>query len=649
MANGSIPAEWKAAIQSLTGDRYELDVELGSGGMATVYRARDKELKRSVAIKILHRHLIGNAEHDARFRREAESIARLDHPGIVEIYDLLEVPGEFLAIVMEYVPGESLAALLDESLPLPPELAAQIMLPVLHALSYAHKQGVIHRDLKPANILVDDDAVPRLSDFGIAHIEAEETLTTTGSIVGSPAFMAPEVAEGQPADERSDLFAVGSILFLMVTGEMPFSGHSPPELLRNIADGRRKRADVVRETVGRHFADILEVFLSTDPDERPSTASEIAEILSEFSSASPVFEPPDPNLWLKEPKSYTLEVQREIEAGLRKKARRAVELQDFPGALAAVERLLSITPGDSEATELLDRLHSDDSRRPIVIAAGIIAAIFALGAVGFFAYSPASQDDPVSSKSISAPEHSALPGAGERVLDYVETYSRFTSRLSAIEAALDTADTAEFGAGEMDSDSRSAARQDDMPATPDAGLPDDAGDATETPPPNAEDDVAAQETETIRFRLIPTSAILHVDGREFDAMEAARGVELSHGDVEIAIRAPGCETHREVVSVGPDSSDDYSVVLSWQDGYIRLAVDRDSLVWVDGDNTPQRVSAAQENLLTVEFGPADEVANKREVALRVAPRDDLERARTTTASVRPGTETPIAVSLHEER
>lgn len=647
MSDNPIPTELQEALERLENGRYHLEREVGRGGMATVYLARDTRLHRLVAIKVLHRHLIDDPNHHQRFRREAESIARLDHPGILEIYDLLELPGQVLAIVMEYVAGLSLEDLIARSAPIPPELAAQALIPVLDALSCAHDQGVIHRDLKPANILVDEDASLRITDFGIAHVAYASTLTDTGSIVGSPAFMAPEMAEGQPVDHRVDLFAAGSILFFMVTAELPFSGTSPPQLLRNIADGRRQRADHVREAVGRRFADLLETFLSTDPDGRPSSADDAAGLLDDFIQASLGEDRPDLQAWKNEPETYSERLRQQIADALRRRADQAVDDGRRRRGIAAVERLLALQPGDPQASEMLDQLHPDPPRTIFIAAAVAIAALVLVAGAMF--YLPETTDKP----RTTTPDSPAAPAASDAT-EQTDAAAE-VARQSAIRAlALHHTILGAEAAFHVEASARrrgvaiAAAGNtavDTDPQTIDESAPPatDSADTERDPSPASDDAVP------LRFRLIPASATLRVGDREFDAVEAARGFELPIGEHDLVARAPGCQPHRQTLRVEPDTAGEHSIVLDWKDGYIRLTTDRDAVVWVGDRNTPHRIEDGEEERLAVSFGPADTIDSRREIELRAAPRDDVQRVRTKTVSVRPDTETSVAISLDEER
>ena len=205
--------------------KYRIDGVLGSGAMGVVYKAYDADIARTVALKtIRHELLDGMQEADivARFRNEAQASGRLVHPNIVAVYDF-GTYNNTTYIAMEYVDGTPLNTFLVKDVPM--DLAASItcITQLLRALDYAHARGVVHRDIKPANILITGDAQVKITDFGIAKIESS-TLTQVGAVIGTPSYMSPEQFKGEPVDGRSDLFAVGIVLYQMLTGARPFSG-----------------------------------------------------------------------------------------------------------------------------------------------------------------------------------------------------------------------------------------------------------------------------------------------------------------------------------------------------------------------------------------------------------------------------------------
>ncbi len=230
----SSDAELRTHVERVLSANYELDREIGRGGMGIVYLARDRRLKRRVAIKLLPPELAFRGEIRTRFLREAETAAQLSHPNIVPIYSVDEREG-LVYFVMTYVEGDNLAARLHDGGAMAPDEARRILLEVARALSFAHERGVVHRDIKPDNILLDrQDGRVMVTDFGIARAVSDSSsrLTATGMAIGTPAYMSPEQSMGdREIDGRSDLYSLGVVAYQMLSGELPFNANSTPALL----------------------------------------------------------------------------------------------------------------------------------------------------------------------------------------------------------------------------------------------------------------------------------------------------------------------------------------------------------------------------------------------------------------------------------
>ena len=210
---------------------YEVRRLLGKGGMGTVYLAADHALDRPVAIKVLPLHLSEDEAIVARFQREARAIAKLRHPNLMHIYTVGEHEGRPY-FAMEYVKGSTLAFVLAQTGPMPPAQAAQVAGEVLAALDKVHGAGIVHRDIKPANIMIDEDGRTILMDFGLARQAEEVPLTGDHTVLGTPNYMSPEQAKGDPVDPRCDIYSLGIVLYEMLTGAAPFMGKSSFEILR---------------------------------------------------------------------------------------------------------------------------------------------------------------------------------------------------------------------------------------------------------------------------------------------------------------------------------------------------------------------------------------------------------------------------------
>jgi eukaryotic-like serine/threonine-protein kinase len=208
------------------GDRYEVEGVLGQGGMAKVFKGRDKVLGRPVAVKVLSPQFAGDDQFVTRFRREAQAAAALNHPNIVSVFDTGS-QNDVHYIVMEYVRGRTLRDAIRSEGPLLPERAAEIGDAVARALGAAHEAGLVHRDIKPGNIMLTSDGEVKVMDFGIARTATGDTLTQTAAVLGTASYLSPEQAQGESVDGRSDIYSLGCVLYEMVTGRPPFTGDSP--------------------------------------------------------------------------------------------------------------------------------------------------------------------------------------------------------------------------------------------------------------------------------------------------------------------------------------------------------------------------------------------------------------------------------------
>ena len=271
--------------------RYQLLEEVGQGGMAVVYKGTDKTLNREVAVKVLHPHLASHPESRARLQREAHAVAKLKHDNILEIFDYSGPESSDSYIVTEFIHGQTLKSFLGvHALPFP-ELAEMIVSEVAAALEHAHSVGVIHRDVKPENVMIRDDGRLKLMDFGIAQIVDKERMTMTGQLLGSPAYMAPEHIDGKPIDFRTDVFAVGILTYQLATGELPFRGRNPHEVLKRIADCKYQPPEVVNSKVGKRLSRIIAKSLERDPNNRYPTAGALRKDLLEDLSDVEITEP----------------------------------------------------------------------------------------------------------------------------------------------------------------------------------------------------------------------------------------------------------------------------------------------------------------------------------------------------------------------
>ena len=265
--------------------RYEVVSALGQGAMGAVYKAVDPLIERTVAIKTIGLQLskAERAEFEERFYREAKSAGRLNHANIVTIYDVGETE-DIAYIAMEYVEGKSLRELLDSGVVLPTELIVRIAGRVANALHYAHENHVVHRDIKPANIMITSNRDVKIMDFGIAQIPTGSR-TQLGTVLGSPKYMAPEQVTGQPTDGRTDIFALGVVLYEMLTGATPFNGDNLSAIMYQVLNLDPAPPSTVNPRVPPAFDRIVRRALAKRPEDRYRTAREFARDLKQLGGA----------------------------------------------------------------------------------------------------------------------------------------------------------------------------------------------------------------------------------------------------------------------------------------------------------------------------------------------------------------------------
>jgi serine/threonine-protein kinase len=260
--------------------RYRLETELGKGAMGVVYKAWDQVLDRQVALKQLSVVFSGDEEYASRFRREAKALARLVHPNIVQVYDLIEGQGQ-LWMALEFVDGGDLATHLKNAERLSVAEAIRIAIPVAAGLACAHARGIVHRDLKPANILLTTQLIPKITDFGIAKLTQASGLTEVGSVLGSPPYMSPEQCSGGEVDFSTDIYALGITLYELLAGKVPFDGDTSSVLARHIVETPAPLSGV-RDDIPDDLEKLILRLLAKKPDDRPKDMTAVIDLLTPF-------------------------------------------------------------------------------------------------------------------------------------------------------------------------------------------------------------------------------------------------------------------------------------------------------------------------------------------------------------------------------
>ncbi|MFZ9887028.1 MAG: protein kinase domain-containing protein [Myxococcota bacterium] len=352
---------------------YRVVEQVGQGGMSVVYRGRDERLERDVAIKVLHPFLAQKSECRARLAREARAVARLEHDNILKVFDysgepstLSERPGgpdqdpEEMRegfLVCEFVPGETLrhAAEHDRYWQVP-EVGALVVARIARALQHAHEQGVIHRDVKPENIMLRSDGVLKLMDFGIAQVVDQKQLTITGTLLGSPAHMAPESIEGLPCDERSDLFSLGTVLYWLTTGVLPFEAPTPHALLRAIVEAAPPPAQQRAPRVSDDLARVIARAMARRPVDRYASAAELAAALESVVKAAGLsIESAFCAELLVRPEEGLARARGMVREAFLDRARALLDEGARARAIACLARVMADHPEDAAAAALLEQ------------------------------------------------------------------------------------------------------------------------------------------------------------------------------------------------------------------------------------------------------------------------------------------------------
>ncbi len=380
--------------------RYEVLRRLGHGGMSVVYLGEDRVLKRAVAIKVMLPALAEDRNARLRFQREAEAVAGLRHPGILQVFDYAAPENEDPFIVMEYVDGLTLKRFLDRYGPIVPEAAARIVSDMSRGLQAAHEAGIVHRDLKPENVMLARDGRILLMDFGIAHVMGVTKLTLTGALVGSPAHMAPEVIEGADIGPASDIFALGTVLYYTVTnGELPFQGRTPHEVMKRILEGDFPDVRRSEPLVGQELSAIIQTCMARNPADRYPTPAIVADQIDRIIPPDLV---PKSRLLVRNmyqaPEAMTEELRENLRLHLENELSEAQLHRDRIKQLDIINRLLALDPKHESAREGLQHLSRHNSILRwvrLTASAVLLSLVVFVGFRHFSSSSPTDKGDPV--------------------------------------------------------------------------------------------------------------------------------------------------------------------------------------------------------------------------------------------------------------
>jgi len=372
-------------------EKYEVLEKIGEGGMAVVYRGRHTTLDRTVAVKVLHPHLSSSEKNRTRFAREARAIEALEHPNILKIFDYSGPGSDHCFIVTEFIDGPTLRELLDDVGAMMPEPAALIGRELCRALETAHGHGIVHRDLKPENVMLQTHSGEvKLMDFGIARLLDDAQVTMTGALVGSPAYMSPEQATTAELDFRSDLFSLGTVLYRMVTGTLPFRGSNPSVVLKNIIDVTYEDPAERVPSLDPALATIICKCLAREPDDRYPDAQAVRAALEAFLRSVGI-DPEAPDEWsilryIEDADEYEERLRDWLLVRLVERGRREAEQGKTAAALRTFNRVLALDDDNEEVVEIIagmrPRAQGESAKgswllyvAPIVIAGGAIIGL----------------------------------------------------------------------------------------------------------------------------------------------------------------------------------------------------------------------------------------------------------------------------------
>lgn len=495
-------------------DKYELLERVGQGGMAIVYRGLDRSLKRTVAVKILHKHLAESKEARDRFEREAQAVAKLRHDNILEIFDYASKADSESYIVTEFIDGQTLKQFFTDRPITFPEVGAMIILQVARALAHAHAGGILHRDVKPENIMIRSDGVVKLMDFGISHMVDLERLTVTGQLLGSPAYMAPEHVEGRPLDFRTDVFAVGIVLYQLTVGKLPFEGKNPHEVLKRIAECKFVDPRIANPRIGNRLGRIILRAMAAMPDDRYPAIGEMVLALEAYLEESGIeAEKATSELarYFKAPGPYEQALQERLVDHLTRRGQKLLGNGEQAPALDVFDRVLTIDPKNEKVLAILDGLNRRARVKTIAIAVAAVGLISA----GGYAIHKRSQPPP--------PEPPPDPIVAITPSIVVPNTNTSQVEQPPIE---------EVDAGVVDVDAGGGG----MVATrPDAGQPDAA---------------VAIVQKTLRVSVIPAQgSLVKIGAHDYKAPSADGFVEgVVDGDVRVSVRNPCCQEVDQTVS-----------------------------------------------------------------------------------------------------
>jgi serine/threonine-protein kinase len=592
--------------------RYRIEEEIGRGGMSVVYRAHDTALGRPVAVKVLHPHLQSQAEARLRLAREAQAVAKLQHPNIVEIFDYSGEDADTAYLVTECIHGETLEAMIQRRRLRLPETGALFAARVCEALAHAHALGVLHRDIKPGNVMIRDDGAVKLMDFGIAQVLDAQGLTLTGTLLGSPAHMSPEHIEGKPLDFRADVFSMGTVLYLLMVGELPFQGRNPHAVLKAILEGDYRPPHAANPRVCGELSRIVARSLERDPSRRYEGVAPLLVDLRTYLGDLGLHDiGGELGRFFADPDGYEEALGQRIVAARLRRGRESLERRRHAQALEDFNQVLALDPQNWEVMGLLARI---GRRRAFRRAGALAAALVAATAVSWWLLAretePEPQRHPEPARTAApapappvalsppAPARPAPPvpppvAAPARSAEPVQRPSprgrapRRLARLVRTPVALPTAapaappEPAAEAKPPLESPAPAPEASRLEPPAP-AGAPDPAPAEPPAPAPTPEPTLPVAPRE-VRINTWPKAVRIVVDGREVGWAGIVDRVQLLPGRHVIRLDSPSCHTvEREIIVPADGPVPPIVVRLSWKPGLLVVENPQTADVAVDG-------------------------------------------------------------------
>jgi serine/threonine-protein kinase len=589
-----------------TVDRYRLIEQVGTGGMSQVYKAWDTMLDREVAVKLLHPHLASKEDSRRRFSREAKAVAKLRHPNILEIFDFSGDQAQKAFIVTEFIQGVTLKRFAEDTGFGSPSIAALAAHALAAALEHAHALGIVHRDIKPENVMVRDDGVLKLMDFGIARVlDQGERMTMTGSLVGSPAHMAPEIIEGKEADGRADIFSLGTLLYWLCTGVLPFAAANTTAVLKKILDGTFDDPRILCPEVSDTLNGIIRDSLQRDPALRIASAQAMRLRLEESLREDGIERPSEElQKFFKDPKGYTEAFRGQLKLRLVDQARASLKAGHRARTLSLVNRLLAIDPRSEDAQAILAAVRGGERRRKLAIAGGALVGVVALAWGGWTAWQarPVAVDPPAS----RAPS-----------LDTLAPQATRDERDSEKPLA---PSSPPFGGAQDRQGGRIEGPTANSPP-PDKGAQLDPKAPKSIPPPLIHRPRPGTPAPPLTTAKTPGAlgqlqlfvqpfGDVYVDGQK--RWDAAKNVTLSlpQGPHDLRLVNPNCEAWEQKINIGAAQAPPLRVGLKWKPALLRVfATPSDATVQVEDENhTPLEIAPkallSQTNPIRVPTGDA---------------------------------------------